>query len=561
MPTLIDSLVVSLGLDATGFSKGQKDAVDSLRDIEAASGAAAGKIAQAEGKVQKSTKGTSAASKASADSATKSYQRIEGGMRGVDTRAGRLAKTLEFHSKSGHKFWNPLIEGGLAFMGVLAGIRGVEDGMQMITSGAAIGRLANNTGIRTSQLSAIGMAAEQFAGGSQAATQQSLFGFSQMIRQFQMTGQGPGGEAINILGRMGVPLSDVSNLPKLMGDLAEKFHKMAPGQAVTVGQKLGFDMGTINLLEKGRGAYNRDIRAVRREGVVTAKRANEMMKVQSAFIGLEKASDALGRAFVLDLAPALTRMAHILTDLMDGDVKDAFRLMAKTRAEHLKSIESTGIGRVFTGTPKSELAARNQAMAYFQKKGYTANQAAGIVANIQAESSYNPSPKINPSNPHYGIAQWSTARASQILKATGIDVKTASYADQLKAINWELDHSYSATKAKIKASDSAQGSALTFSNDFEKPGDGSNERRMLIAGRIAGYANQAKITPALSSRVTNTLDHLRAQRQNVTNHITTTTHIGHVAIDAKGTGAEGVKRTLIGGKGSTSAIMANSGLS
>ena len=71
--------------------------------------------------------------------------------------------------------------------------------------------------------------------------------------------------------------------------------------------------------------------------------------------------------------------------------------------------------------------------------GFSKNAALGIVGNVAKESNFNAG--ANGDSGHaWGIGQWHGPRVQDILKGTGIDVRKAGYADQVRAYLWEMQH-------------------------------------------------------------------------------------------------------------------------
>lgn len=71
--------------------------------------------------------------------------------------------------------------------------------------------------------------------------------------------------------------------------------------------------------------------------------------------------------------------------------------------------------------------------------GLTKNQATGFMGNIAQESNFNASARGD-GGKAFGLMQWHKDRVEQIYKGTGVDVRTANYADQVKAAVWEMKH-------------------------------------------------------------------------------------------------------------------------
>ena len=108
---------------------------------------------------------------------------------------------------------------------------------------------------------------------------------------------------------------------------------------------------------------------------------------------------------------------------------------------------------------------------FWTSQGYSRDQAAGIMANINAESGGKDHP-VGDSGYALGIGQWHSARRAAIFKGTGIDVATASRADQLKAYAWEMKNGNTGfNDAKFRGITGADAAGAYVSQHFEMPRD------------------------------------------------------------------------------------------
>ncbi|MDL2169775.1 phage tail tip lysozyme [Asaia sp. HumB] len=145
------------------------------------------------------------------------------------------------------------------------------------------------------------------------------------------------------------------------------------------------------------------------------------------------------------------------------------------------------------------------------RAGYSRNAALGVVGNLEQESALNPGATGdrdwagNPSA--FGIAQWHKERADDIQKRFGIDVRTAGYEDQVRALLLELK---SGGDAGAKQADAAlrdpnisvDRAVKAFREHFERPlnADGKeDEWRLALALKARDSIPEA---PAISSQDT-----------------------------------------------------------
>lgn len=564
--TIIDELLVTLSLDPKKFTQGQREAIDSLRKTEAETNRTAGKIGEGQNRTATAIGKTGKAAAATTKAVTDGESRTAAAMARTGTQATRTAATLVARGREGAGFFKGLTEAALGFGAALAGVRTIQDALGTMTGVASLGRSAANAGIAPEKVSAFGLMVQRYAGGNASTASASLTGLVGNIEGGIVTGQMT--PQMAVLSRLGVSLQTALHNPlTAMRQLAHVFSHVPKMQANAYGHILGFDQGTINLLEQGTAAFDKHMTAVKLSGVVTAGSVKEMEALQTALAGVDAAAKTLGRNMLTGFAPTLIKIAGMIQDLEQGKPGAALKLgeeaLKLSKVDILPgkppAVIQAGndagrlLHRLIVGVPNSELAKRKQAMAYFMKQGYTMPQAAGLTANIQAESSFNPKAE---NAGHYGIAQWDATRRAQILAGTGIDVKTASYAQQLKAMAWELTHTQAKARAKLLSETSAAGSALAIRNHYERPGNdpADSERRQLIAQRIAGQFSQKVVTrhliaaggphiPELPTSVTALVSHLRAIQPHHTmndNRSHTETHIGTVAIHTKATDAKGI---------------------
>jgi len=112
------------------------------------------------------------------------------------------------------------------------------------------------------------------------------------------------------------------------------------------------------------------------------------------------------------------------------------------------------------------------ALLYFESKGLSTAQAAGIVGNLKQESS------LNPNEPGGGLDQGQGARAHG-----------GTTIEQLDGIWSELSSSELGTLHKLQQTNSPSEAARIFSEDFERPGIPDLANRERYAEEAAGGAH------------------------------------------------------------------------
>jgi hypothetical protein len=147
------------------------------------------------------------------------------------------------------------------------------------------------------------------------------------------------------------------------------------------------------------------------------------------------------------------------------------------RSPHIKTVafRSGGqnpLGMSSFGVPQARhapTAAIAQAMAFFKRKGWTHNQAAGIVANLKIESSLNPK-AVGDHGQAYGIAQWHLDRQAEFKRVFGKDIRASTLTEQFEFQNYELTQGLEQKAGRLlRGARSAYEAARLFSDYCERP--------------------------------------------------------------------------------------------
>ncbi|KWR88765.1 phage tail tape measure protein [Cupriavidus sp. IDO] len=140
-------------------------------------------------------------------------------------------------------------------------------------------------------------------------------------------------------------------------------------------------------------------------------------------------------------------------------------------------------------------ASASDAVGFFQSKGWTKEQAAGIVANLRQESQMNPG-AVGDNGKAYGVAQWHPDRQANFAKWAGKDIRKSSLDEQLAFVDHELRKGTEQSAGRALASaKTAQEAGNIVSRLYERPANSDTEaaRRAQGAGSIVA-ANQPGAT-------------------------------------------------------------------
>lgn len=273
MPTTIDSLVVSLSLDASSFTKEQQAAMDQLRKFE------------------------------------------------EETR--RSGARIEDHEKRTVSFFSSLKREAIAFAGIAIGGAAAKQFFDYVTNlDAGIGRLSKTMNMSARDLSAWQGAVKRI-GGSPEAISATLSAISTDVMRTQQVGGvaniqqilgSLGGGGFSIFGQNG----RLKTADQMLLDAAEALDKsgLNPGERATrLGMIQGMNQDTLNLLMKSRPEIEKML-GEERKNAPSPDDIARAEKYQDTWAKLTNSATNLGRQLVTVIGPAMTKFLDKLAETM-----------------------------------------------------------------------------------------------------------------------------------------------------------------------------------------------------------------------------------------------------
>lgn len=261
MATVIDSLVVELGLDPKGAQKGAADfqgAIKKTRDV-----------------------------------------------------AGTGAKDIEAYGKKASAFFSSLRNEAiglfLAFQGASSITGFVSD---LLHGDAATGRFAANIGMATSRLSAWQLAVQEMGGDSKDATA-ALGAMRQMFMSWQLTGDT--GHNADLLG-LGVDKKSLADPEQALLKLAEAAEKLPKVEFYARASRLGIPDSVINTLEKGRKGVEALVREKERDGAASQKDADAAAEYERQMAKMSAHIKGVLRPEIYELVKGFDKLLGKVTD-------------------------------------------------------------------------------------------------------------------------------------------------------------------------------------------------------------------------------------------------------
>lgn len=128
---------------------------------------------------------------------------------------------------------------------------------------------------------------------------------------------------------------------------------------------------------------------------------------------------------------------------------------------------------------------RQQAFEYFLRQGWTAQQSAGLVANLEAESGLRHD-AVGDGGQAYGLAQWHPPRQANFDGLFGHPIRKGTFEEQLAFVHAELMRWEKSAGDHLAACTTAGSAAAAVCRYYERPADipGDSQNRALLAERI-----------------------------------------------------------------------------
>lgn len=216
----------------------------------------------------------------------------------------------------------------------------------------------------------------------------------------------------------------------------------------------------------------------------------------SFFMGLKDLGSAMSAAQGV-LKKSIDSGTKIITDLTKDNSLPDVDVPTITRQELLKPPLESLVGYVkeirdFIQGQIAETSSLSgnikTAVDFFLSKGWTKEQAAAIVGNLQVESGLN-TRAVGDNGKAFGIAQWrkdaaAGARALKFREVMGVDVLTADLMTQLKFIQWELENTYKKAGNALKATRDYASGATVVDKQYEQSAGLHTARRVAEAKKI-----------------------------------------------------------------------------
>lgn len=242
---------------------------------------------------------------------------VDEGARDAEKSTDKLEKSLKSTDKAATQTGNTfkdLAKQAVMTLGPFLGLAAIRSAVSNFADTAdAAGKLAGQLKIDVEALQAWQGAAVR-AGGDADGMTASIEGLNGKLDEMR---RGGGGEAAWTFRNLGVSIRDsegrIKNADKLLHDLAGKFDGLSRQKALKMGERLGLDVGTITLLQKGKKGVEDLLKQQKELGLLTKQDTEVSRKYKNAMADMGQSFGAMSAVVMRLLLPAFIMVADGMT--------------------------------------------------------------------------------------------------------------------------------------------------------------------------------------------------------------------------------------------------------
>lgn len=457
MATVIDALVVTLGLDAKAFKRGAAETDESLK-----------------------------------------HTRDE---------SARTARDMEARGKQAAMFFSKVRNEALALLAVFTAGMGIKNFVSStVESTASLARLSGNLNMSAKDLAEWQLAAKN-AGGSVEGITNQLKESADQVAKFK---RGMAAETLPAFFQFGGKVEDLKDgntylqaRARIVADL----YKTDRSRAALAANMMGLDAQQFNLYKEGpegiarrrreqSGAAGELAAASDRAEQLRQRYDTAMNKLSSvgvnvltammpAFDFLVEKLIELGdwiirnrgaindgvKSFISGFEQLLKALTSLIEKLVPKDVRDKISSSSDPVKASMDAAKDAITPNWLKSKPKAELTPdAKDAIEKFEKMGWSRSQAIGIVNNLQAESGGKLDHRaVGDSGTAFGVAQWRNERVEMFKRVMGVDIMNATRDQQYAFVDWELRNTHKGAGDRLRASKSVEDASRIVTTDFEIP--------------------------------------------------------------------------------------------
>jgi hypothetical protein len=537
MATVIDSLLIELGIDASKFNSEQKKIVDELKKVAAE----AEKTSKA---TVDSTKKTSVENKKASDQEKKTHdekKKAEGENKKFGEESTKRAKQTQLDNKNIGESFSRITLAAASFGASLIGLKEIaEFSTNLSLANASLGRTSQLLGRPPEEIQAWGKVFE--AGGDKAGAFANTLD-NILSRVAAIKNNGP---LLQEIARQRVDpskfLDYTAEDPAKMFNIlafADAIKKLKATYGTTTAQNFAASMGAtpeqylilIKSREELEKLYNLSLAKVAVDSEITSQAA----KTQEQITKLDQAFLRVGQNVQESLAPKMGFFRDVLIDIANSfsDLDDksqkfitnlgsssvllatlaglagiagifvpALLPVAVALGTAAVGTGAVAVGKWAQGNTSKEGLSPQSLMEFYMSKGLDKEHAAALVGNAMQESSLNiHSPSTYKGKGYEGLFQLSPERQGQYKAKHGKEYKNSSWQEMAAYSLEEMETTEKDQSAMFRSMHGVANLAKQFSNDVQRPNAAlaANDKRSAYA--MQAFSNYTD--PSLNSSTSN----------------------------------------------------------
>lgn len=557
MATVIDALVVTLGMNAKGFKQGAAEVDDSL-----------------------------------------THTRQE---------SARTAREMEARGKQAAQFFSKVRNEALALLAVFTAGMGLKSFVSdTIQSTAALSRMSGNLNMSAKDLAEWQLAAKNAGGSAEGITNQ-LKESADQVAKFK---RGMAAETLPAFFQFGgkqEDLKDGNTYLEARARIVADIYKTDRARAGLAANMMGLDAQQFNLYKEGPEGIARRRREQSGPAGELAAASDRAEQLRQKYDTAMNKLSSVGVNVLVSMMPAFDFIVEKLIELGDWIIKNraainegvksfvsGFEQLLKSLTELIEKLVPQSVRDKIIKSedpvkgamdaakdaitpswmkknPTAELSPdASDAIAKFEKMGWSRAQAVGIVNNLQAESGGKLDHRaVGDSGTAFGVAQWRNERVAKFKQIMGVGLSESTRDQQYAFVDWELRNTHKAAGDRLRGARTAEDASRIVTTDFEIPAQKEKkaEERALVAAELArlAQADSLKNGALASARVAQAAQPSALGASNATTSTTTNsteTNInGPITVVTQATDGAGIARDLSGmGRNQTLVQQANTGL-
>jgi hypothetical protein len=501
MATVIDKLMIELGIDAKGFKSGMDDSLKTLKTAET---------------VTDRTNKKSKKHQKEQGKVTKDHIKD---LKSENKELGSIGKTLGTIGK-GFVAYQALSKSFSAFK-------------EITDESSKIERFSKSLNLSASQTQAFSNILGNIGGNGQEAIN-TIAGLQDKLNALQFEGDTSGARGLSVLGISPVALDGTrKSANQLLNDIRDGLKAVDdPNRRNWIAQQLGIGPDMLYAMSKSDEEWKKlNDNAVKQAQILDelGPKAQKFTEAWSTFYNDMKTGglEIVNKALSSDIGQGITYgLEHGVEELKLA--KDQF---VKENSGTINAIGSS-INKAADWVSDKASSAKDSAMSFFQSKGWTKEQAAGITANLQAESGLKTG-AVGDSGKAKGIAQWHPDRQKKFSEVMGKDISESTLEDQLGFVDWELKNTEKKAGDALRQTLTAAQAGETFTRKYERPLNVDKDAALRAEAAKNIYANS--ISQPLSQS---------GQSQSPAS--ATTISVDKVTINTQATDAKAIKQEFSG---------------